>query len=136
MSGLKIGFDGPIEEWTAASVDGKYINYTDIIGSFGTLIEEADGGNYHGDMVFVVENSGQFGFGEFGYGSCSHCDALEAAYDSDDEKASVRNDIGRTINWFDSIGQGVAYMKEVGDGRWTAGLWREVFEKIASKAER
>lgn len=64
----------------------RYISlqYSDLIESAGlTVVSEKDFGDYQGDLVFhLVQNTPEgaaHGILIQGYGSCSGCDALEAA---------------------------------------------------------
>ena len=59
--------------------------YRDLIEHTGLeVLSDHVFGSYQGDMLFVVRDGARVGAVVVGYGSCSGCDALEAAERSDD----------------------------------------------------
>jgi hypothetical protein len=66
-----------------------------------------DFGSYQGDYVALLDGSKGFGFVVIGYGSCSGCDALEAAEsnwlnddgDSESRVSNLIDSIERDIFW-------------------------------------
>lgn len=60
--------------------DSSYhgIGYGDIAAKIGeVLIEESDD-DYSGSSYYLLKDGERYGYLEFGWGSCSGCDALEA----------------------------------------------------------
>lgn len=139
--GFEVG--SPIRKWTADDVnrvkrrpaehedDNEFsVTYHEIVESFGAVKATESTDDYQGDTVFAIENGGLFGFGEFGWGSCSGCDALEDACGDSAKIANVRNDIGGGIDWFRSLEDGIAYLKQHAEGRFAAELWSTLIEKL------
>lgn len=62
-----------------------------------------DFGSYQGDTAAVLQVGTDYGYLSFGWGSCSGCDALEAAYGDEAEVQKVFDDLCRSIVWFDSL---------------------------------
>ncbi len=81
------------------------MSYQSLIEDRGIriLIEE-ENGDYQGDLLFFVKGGRKFGFVSVGYGSCSGCDAYEAACD-DNSLNELGDDIVGEIQWFDSLKQ-------------------------------
>jgi|JI9StandDraft_1071089.scaffolds.fasta_scaffold16445_2 hypothetical protein len=77
-----------------------YLGYDDLINSMEltTLVEGMDH-DYQGDSYYLFENDGQYGLLIFGWGSCSGCDALEAAYNDYDQIVALRDDLWNSIQW-------------------------------------
>lgn len=118
--------DYPSWEWLVESW-GYQIDFQEVIGS------------YQGDFVFGLRDGDRYGFVVIGYGSCSGCDALEAAvyserwsvpagaewlefpevkYLSDQMKASVR--------WSESLeARSLDIQKQIVDG---TDYWRRDIE--------
>lgn len=125
-----IGFEGPIEK----SEPHEFRSYSAMVDSFGVVIAYEEDKDYQGDTVFIVEADGKIGLGEFGWGSCSGCDALEAAWGDPSDCADVRNGIGAGINWFDSKEEALEHMTdEVVGGRWTRHLWGPALAALRAK---
>lgn len=86
-------------------------SYESMLSSAGLdILEWQAVGDYQGDYYTVVrDSSGRYGFTVIGYGSCSGCDALEAAtpwYSDEDpdwsDIVSLREDILSGVRYFDS----------------------------------
>lgn len=60
--------------------DWWYPSYEDLFAAGGLTVEAYKMfGSYQGDAIAVVSDGQRKGIAVFGYGSCSGCDALEAA---------------------------------------------------------
>lgn len=60
--------------------DDDYPEYEHIVKSWGYEITDAQAfGSYQGDIVYLLKDGDRHGLVVIGYGSCSGCDALEAA---------------------------------------------------------
>lgn len=53
--------------------------YRELVERSYSVIDEAVFGSYQGDYIFLVEGASNYGIVIAGYGSCTGCDALEAA---------------------------------------------------------
>lgn len=63
-----------------------------------TVVIEATAGSYQGDSGALIRDSkNQFYYVQWGWGSCSGCDALQAAEGSDIELAELATDMKRSI---------------------------------------
>lgn len=73
--------------------------YGTLVDSFEveTLLEEHDH-DYQGDSYYLLKNGHQFGLLAFGWGSCSGCDALQAA-SSHAEVVALRDRLWESIEW-------------------------------------
>lgn len=75
--------------------------YGSLIEKMGTVLIEASDCDYQGSSFYLLSDGGnRLGYLEFGWGSCSGCDALEAC--------SSKQDLGElfvslrdSIRWFD-----------------------------------
>lgn len=83
----------------------EYSGYQDLIEKRGRvkIIASASDEDYQGDTLLLVQGDSGFGFLIFGWGSCSGCDAYEAAYDDDHELEELGDSLVRGIQWFDTL---------------------------------
>lgn len=65
------------------------MSYEGLLRDHFERVEEEYCGSYQGDIVFRVEDKGRIGYLVWGYGSCSGCDELEAAYGDADAEREV-----------------------------------------------
>lgn len=97
-----------------ASNDSTYSDlweYDPIIESFGDVLLKVDDNDCQGDSRAIIKSGDRYGWLQFGWGSCSGCDALQAccSYDEvDDLIERLRGD----IRWFDSLGELKTYFEE------------------------
>jgi hypothetical protein len=75
-------------------------SYSDLVKSTGVaiLVENSDD-DYQGDTRMLVKQGRRYGILTFGWGSCSGCDALEAAGSNVEALAKLRQDIYDQIHW-------------------------------------
>ena len=76
--------------------------YQPIIDSFGKVIVQVEDNDYQGDTRVVYEKDGQYGFLNFGWGSCSGCDALQAC-SSEKEVDDLIDSLEQDVKWFASL---------------------------------
>lgn len=98
--GIFTGYDG---EFSSSG------NYKDIAKLFGHVLVEVVGGSYQGDMWFLIENRGKYGFLNVGYGSCSGCDALQACSSFDEANVLIES-MENGIQWFNSLKEAQDYI--------------------------
>lgn len=84
-------------------------DYTPIIESFGEVLVRVDDQDYQGDTRVLLKKGGQYGFLNFGWGSCSGCDALQGC-DSFSDIDELIVDLERSIKWFDTLEDTKAYI--------------------------
>jgi hypothetical protein len=63
------------------------------------LADTAIGDGWSGDGHYLVKKGDEYAHVVMGYGSCSHCDTLEAIGDSDEGLADFANEIAQGIMW-------------------------------------
>ena len=76
--------------------------YQPIIDSFGKVLVQVEDNDYQGDTRVVYEKDGQYGFLNFGWGSCSGCDALQAC-SSEKEVDDLIDSLEQDVKWFASL---------------------------------
>ncbi len=101
-----IEFDEAFPEMKTADCsrwDGVRLSYDAIAAKLGeeVLIYES-GGDYQGSTYALIRTGTKFGYLEFGWGSCSGCDAAEAAESYADWKALFES-LRDGVRWFDSF---------------------------------
>lgn len=86
-----------------------YPNYEDMVPSWGFEVVKLDVlGSYQGDITVLLADGERRGFVMIGYGSCSGCDALEAASPGwgDAEGwgpvVALSDELRASVKWFDS----------------------------------
>lgn len=62
--------------WKETGILDLY-DYTPIINSFGHVLFTLSDNDYSGDTFVLYYTGGEWGYLEFGWGSCSACDALQ-----------------------------------------------------------
>jgi hypothetical protein len=86
-------------------------SYGDIVNGFGSVLLEVTDGDYQGDSRFLLKDGERVGWLQFGWGSCSGCDALEACdskADFDELAASLKSE----VKWFDSKKAALKFFEE------------------------
>ncbi|MFA5322051.1 MAG: hypothetical protein WC373_05200 [Smithella sp.] len=84
--------------------DGYFFStgdYEPILKSFGEVKIQVDDKDYQGDSRVLYKKDNKYGYLQFGWGSCSGCDALQAcdSYKAIDDLICQLNE---SIKWFDS----------------------------------
>lgn len=77
-------------------------SYSSIVAQFcDEVIIETWENDYQGSTYCLLRKGSQYGYLEFGWGSCSRCDALEACSNYK-ELQSLFESLESSIQWFDS----------------------------------
>jgi hypothetical protein len=112
-------------------------DYTPIIDAFGDVVLRIDSDGYQGDTWVLYEEwqGGRFykiGYLEFGWGSCSGCDALQACNSFDDLHELV-NELYQSIIWFDDAKSALDWFRNHDwEGDWSANnLAKRTFVSMA-----
>lgn len=81
---------------------GQLPTYDELVRAFGyeVLVNE-ESGIHSGDSWYFLKDGNRYGFLEFGWGSCSGCDALEACY-SFSALQSLADSLEGSIVWRES----------------------------------
>ena len=92
----------PIREVYPDREDGDYgpVDYQPMLDSFGhDILLQVDDRDYQGDSRLILRDGQRIGYLNFGWGSCSGCDALQATetYAGLDE---LRSKIYSGTQWF------------------------------------
>lgn len=107
-------------------------DYPDLVGLFcDEIVVEASDDDYQGDTYAILRKGDEYGYLEFGWGSCSGCDALQAC-GSDEEMAALANQLAASVEWQPDK----AALKEWIAGKdWPGGYswYRSGFEAFAEK---
>lgn len=86
-------------------------SYQPIINHFGTVAVQVDDDDYQGDSRILYADTGKgFGYLNFGWGSCSGCDSLEAC-SSYADLAELINRLNSSIKWESKAGM-LKFFKE------------------------
>jgi hypothetical protein len=95
------------------AVDGTYFetiyDYEPIVKSFGDVLVQVDDEDYSGDTRVLLHKDGRYGFLNFGWGSCSGCDTLQAC-SSYKEIDVLIEELENNIKWFDTLTEATAYI--------------------------
>lgn len=79
-------------------------DYEPIIYDFGQILLKVDEDDYQGDSYILYGDlfeKEKFGFLNFGWGSCSGCDALQACY-SWEKIQELYNNLKSSVIWFNN----------------------------------
>lgn len=77
-------------------------SYQPIIDSFGKVLIQDEDQDYSGDTRVIYYENGKYGFLNFGWGSCSGCDALQACRSEEDVNKLIE-ELRRDVKWFDTL---------------------------------
>ena len=85
-------------------------NYIELVESFEfEIIADAHTDDYQGDSLYLLKDGTRIGLLEFGWGSCSGCDALQSC-GSVAEVVALRDELFDKIKWFESLAEVVEYI--------------------------
>ena len=76
-------------------------NYQPILDSFGKIIIQVDDMDYQGDSRVLYKSGAAYGWLQFGWGSCSGCDWLQAC-GSWEEVQELADQLENGVKWFGS----------------------------------
>lgn len=92
-----------------------------LVGIGVDVLVEEDSNNYQGDWVALVvdraDYGNEIGFIQQGYGSCSGCDAWQAASNLQD-RLDLLQDMITGIKWFDSVESLVEFLSADHEDQW------------------
>jgi hypothetical protein len=77
-------------------------SYQPMIDDFGKVIIQVDDSDYQGDTRVFLKKDNKYGYLQFGWGSCSGCDALQACRNYE-EAQKLYDQLKDDIRWFDSL---------------------------------
>ncbi len=124
----------PIDEDDDSYVGGT--TYENLIESLGVrILLQEDDDDYQGDSYLIVglPDGWPVGFLTFGWGSCSGCDALQAA-DTHADLDELRDELASQIHWEETPGKLLAWLAVrdwAGQFSWYRQTIREFLPKAA-----
>ena len=81
---------------------GGWYDYEPMLEAFGEILIQVDCGQYQGDSYLIIKSDDKYGYLNFGWGSCSGCDALQGCGDIN-EVQELMDQLYSQIRWFDSL---------------------------------
>lgn len=84
-------------------------DYDPIIRSFGEVLVQVDDEDWSGDTRVLLRKGNRHGFLNYGWGSCSGCDALQAC-GSYEEVDQLIDSLEGDIKWFDTLAEAQVYI--------------------------
>lgn len=89
------------------------VGYMTLIQAMGhdLLVHLSESGWSGDDFLLMRDADGRYGFLVFGWGSCSGCDAMEAASSWEDAEA-IYQKLCDDVHWFDTLAGCVAYIHD------------------------
>lgn len=98
-------------------------DYTPIIEWCGDVKVRHDENDYQGDTIALLKKGNTYGILQFGWGSCSGCDALQAC-DTEEETEELARGMAASIEW-QSLSSVYEDLK-----KWdTSGRWNPEFQE-------
>ncbi len=88
-----------------------FITYNDIIDSFEyDVLHQVDDNDYQGDTRVLFKDAFKYGYLNFGWGSCSVCDALQAC-NTLEEIEQLQERLYNSIQWFSNKEETLKWFK-------------------------
>jgi hypothetical protein len=88
-------------------------SYNELVHTFpASILLDVSDDDYQGETRLLIRDENRFGYLRFGWGSCSGCDALQAADGSIAELTELRDQLAREVHWEDdaySLAHWMAY---------------------------
>lgn len=113
-------------------------SYDELLSGFGYEIAlRVDDDAYQGDTRVLFRRDESYGWLQFGWGSCSGCDALQAC-DSQDDVARLAAQLKAEIRWFDSASAALTFFQAhdwEGDYSWGAEEQKRFVSEAAALLE-
>lgn len=88
--------------------DSPY-DYTPIVEHFGAPVVRVDDNDYQGDSRVLYRDGNRYGYLQFGWGSCSGCDALQACGSYEDLDTLIEN-LRESVRWWESSEEAIAWL--------------------------
>ena len=93
--------------------DGSFYgpsDYTPILDNIGTVLLRDDDDDYQGDSRVLYKDGERIGYLQFGWGSCSGCDALQAC-NSIFEIQTLMDNLRDSVKWFMNRAEALEWFK-------------------------
>lgn len=86
-------------------------DYNPLLKSLGfEILIQIDDNDYQGDSRLLLKNQEKIGYLQFGWGSCSGCDALQACKSMNDI-TQLREELFNQIKWFNNKEEALTYFE-------------------------
>lgn len=98
-------------------------SYQPMVEAFGNILFQEIENDYQGSTWVLYEEGNHYGYLDFGWGSCSGCDALQGC-NSMQEIQDLMEDMYFSIKWFESAAEALAWFEEQdweGKYSWSSG---------------
>jgi hypothetical protein len=95
------------EEWQS---EFDEYDYVPMLKEIGNIVLQVDEDDYQGDSWVLYDNDEKIGYLNFGWGSCSGCDALQACT-TISEAQSLFDDLMSSVKWFGNIDEAIEYFE-------------------------
>jgi len=108
--------------------------YEGLVDSFGVeIVFDEHDDDYQGDSFYLLKDvEGRYGFLNFGWGSCSGCDAYQGAQDEGGNALEeLRDELWESVNWFDSLEDLRVYLLDNNKLNWYG--YRKTFKVFLEK---
>ncbi len=84
--------------------------YEDMVASIGDILLRVNQDDYQGDTWCIVQSGTHYGYVNFGWGSCSGCDALEGT-NTWEEYYELRDNVANGTHWENSARELLEWFK-------------------------
>ena len=112
------------------------ITYSELLDGFEyEIVVQVDDKDYQGDSRLLFKDGDRFGYLNFGWGSCSGCDALEGC-SSFEEVEKLYQDLYESIRWFDNAKECLDFFEKhdwEGDYSWYADEQKQFINECKEK---
>jgi hypothetical protein len=100
----------PKEDWQGDDYFSAPSEYQPMLNEFGQIVLQVDDDDYLGDSRVLYRDGLRTGWLQFGWGSCSGCDALQGC-SSMAEVQELMDDLYHRIVWFESEADALSFFK-------------------------
>jgi hypothetical protein len=88
-----------------------WYDYNPMLKEFGEIVVKVDDEDYQGDSRVLYKYGDKYGWLQFGWGSCSGCDALQGCREIE-EVQELMDDLKGRIVWFDNKAEASKFFEE------------------------
>ncbi len=117
--------------------DKYWYDYTPIVEAIGNVLVRVDDNDYQGDSYVLYYEDGKYGYLNFGWGSCSGCDALQGCSSLEQVQSLIDGMVG-SVQWFDSKEECLSYFKNAdweGKYSWHVAKHKSFVQQVIEKLE-
>ena len=111
-------------------------DYEPIMRALGMILVEESSADYQGDTLALIKSpEGKYGVLQFGWGSCSGCDALQACSSWEDLQ-ELCDEMEQSVRWHDSLREvQVAVSAKDWEGTYAPELNKAFIDKVLAVEE-